>query len=148
TTTTHNADGSTTIDNKAFNGDGSLASETISRTSADGQSTTISEDSNGDDVIDSIQTKVTVANADGSSTKTITSFDGTGTHVLNRTVTTTSGDLKTVTIDRDTTGSGVFNQVEVDAKDGSGNLTVTISDLNPDGSLKDRSSATTSASGL
>ena len=148
TTTTHNADGSTTIDNKALNGDGSLANETIGTTSADGKSVTISTDTDGDGVVDGVQSKLTVLNPDGSSTRTITNFDGTGTHVVNRTATTTSADLKTVTVNRDSTGGGVFDQIEVDAKDASGNLTVTISDLNPNGSLKARSIATTSASGL
>ena len=41
TTATLNADGSTTIDNKALNSDGSLANETISTTSADGKTMTI-----------------------------------------------------------------------------------------------------------
>jgi len=80
TTITHNADGSTTIDSKALNSDGSLASETISRTSADGKTVTISKDSDGDGVIDGIETKVTVLNANGSTTRTVTDFDGTGTH--------------------------------------------------------------------
>jgi uncharacterized repeat protein (TIGR03803 family) len=147
TTTTLNADGSTTIDNKAFNPDGSLANETISTTSADGDTVTISKDTTGDGLIDSIQTEVTVLNADGGTTVTVTDFDGTGTHVLDRTVTVTSADLKAVTIDRDLTGSGVFDQVETDVTDGSGNLTVTISNLNPDGSLQDQTVTTTSASG-
>ncbi|MGC8020782.1 hypothetical protein ACP3WW_24000, partial [Salmonella enterica] len=77
-------------------------------------------DVNGDGVIDGMQTHVTVVNADGSTTLTLTNFDGTGSHVLSRTVTTTSADLKTVTIDRDSTGSGIFNQIETDVKDASG----------------------------
>src|SRR5262249_47019998 len=120
-TTTTNADGSTTIDNKAFNTDGNLANETISTTSADGCTVPIRKDTNGDGVIDRIQTDVTILNADGSTTLTVTNFDGTGSHVLNRAVTITSADLKTITIDHDSTGNGVFNQVEVDAKDASGN---------------------------
>jgi len=65
-----------------------LASETTSTTSVDGKTVTISRDTNSDGVIDSIQTDVTVDNADGSNSLTVTNFDGTGSHVLNRTVTT------------------------------------------------------------
>ena len=42
----------------------------------------------------------------------------------------------------------MFDQIEVDAKDARGDLTVTITDLNRDGSVRDRSVSTTSASGL
>jgi Ca2+-binding RTX toxin-like protein len=148
TTTTHNADGSTTIENKAFNTDGSVARDTISKTSADGKTVTISRDTNGDGVIDSIETDVTVQNADSSTTLTVTNFEGSGSRILNRTVTTTSGDLKSVTINRDSTGSGFFDQVETRVTDAAGNLTITVTDYNPDGSLKDRGITTTSASGL
>jgi hypothetical protein len=65
TTTTHNADGSTTIDNAALNADGSLANETISTTSADGLTRTISYDDAGNGIIDHVQSDVTVDNADG-----------------------------------------------------------------------------------
>src|SRR5262249_44892558 len=147
-TTTVNADGSTTIDNKAFNPDGSLANETIGTTSADGTFVRLAKDSNGDGVIDRYEIVTTGVNANGSTSETCYNYDGSGVHVLNRTVTTTSADLKTVTIDRDSTGSGVFDQVETDATDGSGSLTVTISDLNRDQSLRDQRITTTSASGL
>ncbi|MGJ5031524.1 beta strand repeat-containing protein, partial [Bradyrhizobium sp. HKCCYLS2038] len=147
-TIAHNADGSTTLDDKCFNTDGSLAYEIVTTTSADGRTVTINKDSTGDGVVDSIQTSITIVNADGSRTKTLTNFDGTGSHVLDRTVTTTSADLRTVTIQRDATGSGIVDQIEVDARDAAGNLTVTITNLDPDGSVKSRSVATTSADGL
>jgi hypothetical protein len=147
-TTTHNADGSTTIDSKAFDRAGNLANETISTTSADGKSFTLTRDLNGDGVIDSKQTDVSALNADGSTTETISNFNGTGAHLFNRTVTTTSADLKTVSISRDSLGNGVFNQTEIDATDTSGNLTVTITDLNPDGTTRDHRVTATSANGF
>ncbi|MCK1494931.1 hypothetical protein IVB14_32120 [Bradyrhizobium sp. 180] len=148
TTTTVNADGSTTIDNKALNSSGSLANETISTTSADGKTVTISRDTAGNGVINSIQTDVTVDNADGSTTLTITNFDGTGSHVLNRTVSTTSAGLKTTSISRDHTGGGFYDQVETDARNAAGDLTLTLADYNPDGTLRDQTVTTTSADGL
>ena len=134
TTTTHNADGSTTIDNAALNADGSLANETISTTSADGLSRTISYDDAGNGIIDHVQSDVTVDNADGSTTETLSNRNGAGV-LENQTITTTSAD-------------GVFDLTSVDATvvnaDGSG--TETVTDTNADGSLHDRSVTMTSAS--
>jgi YD repeat-containing protein len=111
-TTTVNAGGSTTIDNKAFNTDGRLASEIISTTSADGSTVTLKYDDIGDGVIDRQQTDTTVTNADGSVTQTVANYNGAGTLLTGEQVTTTSADGSTVTISRDSTGSGHFDQVE------------------------------------
>src|ERR1700722_453475 len=96
-------DGSTSIDVKAFNSDGSLANETISTTSADGLTVTLQYDHTGNGLFDQTQTDVTQVNADGSRTVTASNYDVTGA-LMNRTTTTTSADRKTVTIDRDLTG--------------------------------------------
>jgi hypothetical protein len=109
-TTTHNADGSTTIDNKELNSDGAVASENILTTSADGKSKTLSTDINGDGVIDLIQTDVTVVNANGSTTETVTNKTAAGV-TLDKMATTTSADGKTVTIQRYAKG-GAFVQVK------------------------------------
>ena len=109
---THNVDGSTTIDNKAYNPDGSLAQEIVTTTSADGLTKTTSFDWNGDGVVDQTQTDVTVVNADGSTTETLTDANGSGV-LLDKTATTTSANGLIVTIARDTTGSGYTNQLEV-----------------------------------
>jgi hypothetical protein len=77
-TVTHNADGSTTTDVKAFNPDGSLASQTVSTTSADGLSRTVRFDHGGDGIFDQTQTIVNAVNADGSRSKTLSNFDVTG----------------------------------------------------------------------
>ncbi|MGJ4950075.1 hypothetical protein [Bradyrhizobium sp. HKCCYLS20291] len=142
------ADGSTTIDNKAYSSAGSLAQETTSTTSADGAAVTIRRDSNGDGVVDVTEIDVTTHNADGSTTLTVTSFQGTGSHVLGRTVTTTSADLKTITIGRDTTGGGTFDQTENDAWNAAGDLSVTVSHLSANGSIQAKTVSTTSADGL
>ncbi|MGJ4907506.1 FG-GAP-like repeat-containing protein [Bradyrhizobium sp. HKCCYLS2033] len=147
-TVTTGADGSTTIDNKAYSGAGSLAQETISTTSADGTSVEIRHDNNGDGVVDATETDVTARNADGSATLTVTNLQGAGARVLSRTVTTTSADLKTITINRDTTGSGTFDQIESDVWNAAGDLTVTVSNLNSDGSIRARTVSMTSADGL
>jgi trimeric autotransporter adhesin len=144
---THNADGSTTIDNKAVNADGSIANQTISIISADGKSTTITFDNNGDGVIDRVQTDVRVINSDGSITETLQDYDGSGTILIRTQVTVTSADLKTVTISRDSTGSGVTDQVETRVTAADGSQTIIITHLNTDGSTKNQQTLTTSADG-
>jgi len=73
--------GAVTVDNKALNPDGSLASETISVTSANGLSRTLSQDVDGDGVIDLIQTETTVVNGDGSKVTTLTDKTGGGVNL-------------------------------------------------------------------
>jgi hypothetical protein len=77
------ANGAVTVDNKALNPDGSLASETISVTSANGLSRTLSQDADGDGVIDLIQTETTVVNGDGSKVTTLTDKTGGGVNLDN-----------------------------------------------------------------
>jgi hypothetical protein len=77
-TTTHNADGSTSIDVKALNADGSLAGESVSTTSTDGLLRTLRVDSTGSGVFDRTQSDVTTIHADGSRTETLSDFDATG----------------------------------------------------------------------
>ncbi|MFX5480854.1 hypothetical protein ABTD95_19650, partial [Acinetobacter baumannii] len=66
------------------------------------------------------------------------------------TVVTTSANGLSVTTQRDTTGSRTFNQVRTDVivLNADGSRTETISDFNGDGSLRDRTVGTVSASGL
>jgi trimeric autotransporter adhesin len=146
-TVTHNGDGSTTIDNKALNPDGSVAYEITGLTSADGNTRTLSFDHDGDAVVDQIQTVATVSNADGSKTETVTNKNGAAV-LLNKTATTTSADGKTIGIARDATGDGLNDQTEARVTAVDGSATITISDLNPDGSLKGKATTTTSANGL
>ncbi|MBR0900708.1 hypothetical protein JQ616_37630, partial [Bradyrhizobium tropiciagri] len=147
TSTTVNSDGSTSIDVKAFNPDGSLANETVSTTSADGLSVTLQFDDSGSGLFDRSQTDVTTNNSDGSRTATISTRDAAGT-LLNGSITTTSADGKTVTIDRDLTGSGQIDQTETHLTSADGSSTITISDLNADGTARDRTVVTQSADGL
>jgi hypothetical protein len=113
---------------------------------ADGLSKTISTDADGDGVIDLIQTDVTVVNAGGGRTQTLTNQNGGGI-VLDLTVTAASADGHNITIQRDFDGDGAFEQVEVRATAADGEYTVSVTDLNPDGSLRQSGSSTTSADG-
>jgi hypothetical protein len=73
--------GAVTVDNKALNPDGSLASETVSVTSANGLSRTLSRDVDGDGVIDLVQTETTVVNANGSKVTTLIDKPGGGVNL-------------------------------------------------------------------
>jgi Ca2+-binding RTX toxin-like protein len=144
---THNADGSTTIDVKAINPDGSLAGETVTTTSANGLSRVVKFDHSGNGIFDQTQTIVSVVNGDGSRTKTISNFDVSGA-LRDRTVTTTSANGQTVTIARDTDGNGQADQSELRVTNANGSKTITVTDLHADGSVKARTVSTTSQDGL
>lgn len=146
-TVTTNPDGSTTIVNKATRPNGSLASETVSTVSADGKTRSVSFDNNGDGVVDRVQTDVTVANGDGSTTNTLSDYDGSGTILLRRQVTLTSADRKTVTVSRDLDGSGNYDQVETRVTGVDGSLTLTVTQLNADGTTRYETTTVTSADG-
>ena len=146
-TVTHNADGSTTIDVRAINPDGSLAGETVSTTSADGLSRVVKFDHSGNGIFDQTQASVSVVNADGSRTKTISNFDVSGA-LRDRTVTTTSLNGQTVAIARDIDGNGQTDQTELRVTNANGSKTITVTDLHADGSVKARTVSTTSQDGL
>jgi hypothetical protein len=124
TTKTVSGDGSTTLTNTARNADGSVASVTVTNTSADGLTRSINFDDNGDGVIDRVQSIVQVKNGDGSRTETITNRNS-GNVLLDRIVTTTSADGNTVSIARDTRGGGSFDETETRILAVGGGLTVT-----------------------
>ena len=152
TTVTNAGTGVVTLDNRAVDSDGSLASETISETSSDGRTQTIRTDLNGDGQIDRVQTNVSVVNE---STTTLTRTDKTifGA-LLDRIVTTTSvsGRVTTTTISRNAngavaSGNDVISQSEVDTTV-NGLTTVKIDDLNFDGSKWHETVTTPSNGGL
>ena len=140
--------GNTTLVHRASRADGTVASETTTITSADGLSRSISFDVDGDGVLDRIQTDVTVFNVDGSRTVTTSVFDGSGTILASREVTDTSSDGLSVSVSRDTDGSGAADQLETRVTDGSGSLTLTLTQLNADGSPRSEVVTVTSADGL
>ncbi|WP_159289192.1 beta strand repeat-containing protein [Methylosinus sporium] len=147
TTTSTAPNGAVTVDNKAYAADGRLASETISVTSADGSSRTLSQDVDGDGVIDLVQSQQTVVNGDGSKTVTLTDATAGGVN-LDRIVTTTSADGRSTTIQRDMDANGVFEQTETLVTEADGSKTNIVSNFGDDGTLISKSSHITSADGL
>ncbi|KIC42768.1 hypothetical protein RA27_05345 [Ruegeria sp. ANG-R] len=134
-----------------YGADGAISFVITSVTTADGASITNSYDSNGDGVVDQLQTIVTVANPDGSESETVTNVLGadlaTGI-LLSETRTTTSADGNTVTIERDSTGGGWYDQTEVRTTHGDDSMTIVTTDRDPNGGVIRSSTETVSADGL
>ena len=144
---TRNADGSTTIDVKAFNPDGSLANETVSTTSADGLSRVLKFDHSGNGIFDKTQTSVTssMPTAAGPSRWPIsTSPARSPTAPSPRPASTARRSRSRAT----STAMAVIDQTELHVTNADGSKTITVSDLNGDGSLRDRTVSTTSQDGL
>ncbi len=146
-TLAYNADGSTTLTQADTSANGTLVDKFITTTSASGLSQTVQSDLNGDGTIDRANSDVTVINADGSTTETITTTSNSGT-LLAKTVKAVSADRKTVTYTRDVNGDAATDETETIAVQSDGGTVDTVSDFAPNGTLKDKTIVTTSASGL
>jgi len=102
----------TTITTTGYDADGSVAYSDVQATAISGNvnTRTLTYDDNGDGVIDRAQVIVTTTNADGSTTEAWTNYLGNQKVKLSAVQTTTSSDGKSVTISRDATGGGWFDQ--------------------------------------
>ncbi len=135
----------------AYDADGSIAFVNTTVVSADGAQIANTYDDNGDGVVDRLQTIDTVTNPDGSTVKTVTNLLGAAVAtaiLLNQTVTTTSADGNTVTIDRDSTGGGWFDQTEVRTTAADGSLMIVTTDMGQDGTVIISVTEDVSADGL
>ena len=121
------------------NADGSLRSRTVTQTSADFLTTTISTDAAGTGVVNLVNTVAVVNNAGGGVTTTTTNAANDGTK-LNQSVVTVSADGMTTTTQTDAAGSGVFNITQVDqvVLDAAGNRTETVTHSSADGTVLDK----------
>src|SRR5262249_5535526 len=147
TATVNNADGSVTTAQTDQSGNGTLIDRAVATTSADGRSTDTQTDLNGDGTIDITRNDVLVINPDGSRAETITDRSASGSLLL-QSVRTTSADRKTITITQDGNGDGAIDRQETIVMQANGAVVDTVSHLNPNGSLLDRTVTTTSANGL
>src|SRR5262249_35697936 len=118
-----NANGSRTETVTDQNADGSLRDKMVTTTNATGLSQTIQVDSNGDGTFDRTVTDVTVLNADGSRTETVTTVSANGA-IISKTVTTMNAYGVPTNTQVDVNGDGVFDRVRTD-----------VAILNADGSL-------------
>lgn len=131
---TFDANGTRTEVTTGYDADGSIAFVNTTVASADGAQIANSYDDNGDGVVDRLQTIDTVTQPDGSTVKTVTNSLGAVAAtaiLLNETRTTTSADGNTVTIDRDSTGGGWYDQTEVRVTAADGSMTIVTSDRSP-----------------
>src|SRR5262249_38953459 len=141
-----NADGSSVTTQQDKNGDLSPRDQTVTTLSADGLSRTTQHDADGNGTFELTTTDVTAHNADGSVTQTVTDRSA-DSIVRGQTVTLRCADGVSRTIQVDANGDGHLDQVETIALQANGSVVDTVSDLAPNGTLKDRTIATTSADG-
>lgn len=144
--TTRATDGTVTVDNKMYDTGGLLASESKLVTSADRKTRTLSFDDDGDGVFDRVRTTGLVDNADGSRVETVT--DRASGILLGSVTQTTTASRASVTIRRDDDGDGKIDQREFDLRSGDGSSSVTIQNLNEDGTHINSVTRTVSADGL
>jgi hypothetical protein len=127
--------GSFTI--KAYDASGNLAYSITNTTSANGLNIENRYDDNGDGVTDRIQSIDTVVNATtGARTETLVNRLGNvaATAIIqNKTITTTSADGKSVTIQRDSSGGGWYDQVETRVKAADNNHSNVLTNYAKDG---------------
>ena len=98
-----NSDGSRTETVQDKNANGSLREQVVTATSANGLSTTIQSDLDGNGTVDRVLSDVVALNANGSYTETVTERNGDGS-LRAQTITTTSADGRSTTVTRDTDG--------------------------------------------
>ena len=135
-----------------YHGDGSIAFVITSVTTSDGSSVTNSYDDDGDGVVDRVQTIATSTDGAGVKTELVTNYVGAdlaSAVKVSATETVTSADGLVITINRDNSGGGWFDQQEVRTTDAvTGALTIVKSDLAEDGSVIRSVTETFSADGL
>lgn len=147
--TSFNADGSTTRTTTHLEG-ATVVSLFEVTASADGLTQTRQWDTNGDGNFDEVSVSSTEKNTDGSTTETVTNTTFGGTP-LSQTVTTTSADGRTVTVQEDPDGVGGFDRTQVTEtiKLADGATIVTVSNLDGAGTtLQERTINETSADGF
>jgi hypothetical protein len=142
-----NADGGRTETVVDLAANGATIDRTVTTASANGLSVTAQRDINGDGSFDAVHSDITVLNADGSRTETVTDRAGNGA-LLGRTVTTANASGTSVSTSRDINGDGVIDQTRTVTVDAAGNTVDTVSDLNASGAIRDRVVTTASANGL
>ncbi|RWQ33363.1 MAG: hypothetical protein EOS21_29705 [Mesorhizobium sp.] len=108
---------------------GTLLSKTIAAVSANGQTIDAQFDADGDGVVEAKSSDATVLNADGSTTRTVSTLAGTGA-LVGRTIATTSANGLTSTVQADFDGNGTIDRTTTAttglAADGSKSDTITV----------------------
>ena len=132
-----------------FTSTGTLIDQTVSSVSADGLTRTVSTDPTGSGVSYVSETDVTVLNADGSRTATVTDYNSKGS-MSDQTVTTTSANGLDIVKSVDSAGNGVFNLITTTAtvNNADGSTTTTQTDTANNGSVLSQTMITVSPAGV
>jgi len=128
------------------NADNSLRNQAATTASTTGLSTTTESDLDGDGTFDRELTDAVTLNDNGSRTETVTEKNGNGS-LRSQTATWTSADGRSITITRDANGDGALDETESITTAAGGAVTDQLVHLNPNGSVRDRTTTTTSADG-
>ncbi|MBY2996726.1 hypothetical protein HF263_36340 [Rhizobium leguminosarum] len=149
-TTVLKANGSTATTTKDIVA-GVTKSITLTEVSGDGLTVTTKWDTAGTGsgtTFDKSRSDVTVLNANGSTTRTISNL--TGTTLTSRTLVTSSANGLSITTQIDPTGAGTYSQTATDVTvlNTNGTKTRTLESKKADSSLISRTTTTTSANGL
>ncbi|MCB8822880.1 DUF4214 domain-containing protein [Microvirga rosea] len=128
---------------------GSLIDKVVATKSANGLSSTIQRDLNGDGIYDLTTAVATVLHADGSRITTATDTHADGS-LRGKTVTTVSATGLSRTSQTDANGDGTFDltTTEVTVLNANGSRTTTRTAVNPDGTVRDKTIGTVSANGF
>ncbi len=138
-------DGTITETDSTLNPNGSLVSKVVTTTSADGLSKTVSTDANGDGAYDAVTTDIITAGSGGARVETVTKKSGNGT-LIGQTVTTTSADSLTQTVQSDLNGDGTVDQTASDVIVlNAGARTETVAATSGNGTLLSQTMTTVSA---
>ncbi|ESZ55612.1 calcium-binding protein [Mesorhizobium sp. L103C120A0] len=145
--TTVNADGTKTRTVTNLKADGSLLSKFVTSTGVDGRVATTQEDIDGVVGFDRTTIDDVRKMADGGIVETVSRLTTAGV-LLDREITTTSGDGRTITTSRDADGDGTVDQTEVTTKAVDGSATTTITDFSAANHKTSITKISTSADGL
>ena len=130
------SNGNRVVVSNSYDASGDLAYRITSTSNPAGTLITNKYDDNGDGVDDRIQTITTATDALGVKTETLVNYAGNdiATAVLvNQQVTSTSSDGKSVSIQRDSTGGGWFDQVETRSTASDGTRSIVTNNFARDG---------------
>jgi Ca2+-binding RTX toxin-like protein len=143
--------GNRVVTQTGYGADGGVAFRIVTTTSPSGNAVLRRYDDNGDGVVDRVQRIDKVTNGDGSKTETVVNRVGADPNtaiLVDRVVTGTSADGKVITINRDSTGGGWFDQREVWTTNADGSRMEVLSELAQDGTVIQSRSETVGISGL
>ena len=147
TTTVKNANGSSVVTDIVRSDNNTLLDKVVTTTSANGLSKTTQIDMDGSGTYESTIADVTVVNTDGSQVETVTDKSANGA-LLPKSAKTTSADRKTITLNVADNGDGANDQTDSLVIQTNGSTVRTVSNFNSNGSLRDKSIATSSGNGL